>query len=232
VRHRRRTDRRPLWAFLLLVAVGAGLLLWAPWQGGPAAQEAAAGTGAAAGSTSAQAPAGAAGGAGAASPAAATGPIVPVRLAIPRIGVDTTVESRGTQRYTNPFTGKAVSGYGVPESMRTVSWWSDGPRPGSGQMAVLLGHTQVGGYGVFNDLTRLRAGDPVTLTSSDGSVLRLTVLGAPVTGLDKSTSALADALNGHPAGADIALVTCGGPFDEAARQSEDNDVVFATVVRS
>jgi sortase (surface protein transpeptidase) len=179
-----------------------------------------------------QAPAApATGGAGAAAPAAATGPIVPVRLAIPRIGVDAAVGSRGTQRYTNPFTGKAVSGYGVPESMRTVSWWSDGPRPGSGRMAVLLGHTQVGGYGVFNQLIRLRDGDPVTLTSSDGSVLRLTVLGAPVTGLDKSTSALADALNGHPAGADIALVTCGGPFDESARQSEDNDVVFARVVR-
>jgi sortase (surface protein transpeptidase) len=215
--------------------VAAGLLFWAPWRSSPA-------DGASDGVVAADpsAPSAAAGGAtapgavasGSASSAAATGAIVPTRLAIPKIAVNTAVESRGTQRYTNPFTGKAVSGYGVPKSMRTVSWWSDGPRPGSGQMAVVLGHTQVGGYGVFNRLAQLRPGDDVTFTSSDGSVLRLKVLNAPLTGLDKSTSALADALNGHPAGADVALVTCGGPFDTSAGQSEDNDVVFATVVRS
>jgi hypothetical protein len=51
-----------------------------------------------------------------------------------------------------------------------------------------------------------------------------------VTGLDKSTSALSDVLNGHPAGADVALVTCGGQFDDQAGASEDNIVVFATVL--
>ena len=143
--------------------------------------------------------------------------------------MNTSVEHRGTVQTKNAFTGQMVKAYGVPTSMRTTSWWSDGPQPGSGQMAVILGHTQVGGYGAFNKLTRLRQGDAVTLTSSHGSVLRLKVLGAPITGLDKSTSALADALNGHPAGADLALVTCGGPFDKSAGQSEDNDVVFAKV---
>ena len=125
-----------------------------------------------------------------------------------------------------------LDGYGVPESMATTSWWSDGPRPGSGRMAVVLGHEQVGGgYGVFNRLTQLHPGDDVTLTDRSGAVLHLRVLQAPVTGLDKSTSALADALNRHPAGADVALVTCGGKFDQQARQSEDNTVVFAQVVR-
>jgi hypothetical protein len=51
-----------------------------------------------------------------------------------------------------------------------------------------------------------------------------------VTGLAKSTSALAETLNRHPAGADVALVTCGGKFDPRAHQSEDNTVVFAQVV--
>ena len=236
MRHARRTDRRPLWAVLLLIAAGAGLLLWSPWRGGTVADQAAAGpatvqaaapigtTAPGGDTTGAQSPA------GGHSPAAATGPIVPKRLSIPKISLNAAVESRRTQRYTNPFTGQKVTGYGVPKSMRTVSWWSDGPRPGSGQMAVILGHTEVGGYGAFNKLTRLREGNAVTLTSTDGSVLHLQVVGAPLTGLAKSTSALADALNGHPPGADVALVTCGGLFDEAAGQSEDNDVVFATVI--
>ncbi|WP_448625727.1 hypothetical protein [Geodermatophilus sp. URMC 64] len=63
-----------------------------------------------------------------------------------------------------------------------------------------------------------------------GAVLRLRVLGEPLTGLDKATSALADALNGRPPDADVALVTCGGEFDRAAGASEENEVVFATVV--
>ena len=92
-------------------------------------------------------------------------------------------------------------------------------------MAVILGHTQVGGYGVFNRLGTLRAGEPVYLQDAAGDTLRLQVLGAPLTGLDKSTSALADALDGHPANA---FVTCGG-FDQSVGQSEENVVVFASL---
>jgi hypothetical protein len=152
------------------------------------------------------------------------GAVVPARLAVPAIGVSTTVESRGTVSYTNPFTGAEVSGYGVPTDLGKTSWWSDGPAPGSGRMAIVLGHS---GPGVFDRLTELHAGDEVTLRSADGQVLELAVLGEPVTGLDKATSALADTLNSHPADAAVALVTCGGKFDESADASEDNTVVFA-----
>jgi hypothetical protein len=220
---------------MLLMAVGVGLLLWAPWHGTssraaqevapPAATTTEVPAGTSAPTTGAPAPV-------AVSPAAATGAVVPSRLQIPAIGVDAPVEHRGTVRTENPFTHQVVSGYGVPESMRTTSWWSDGPQPGSGRMAVILGHEQVGGgYGVFNRLDQLHVGVTATLVDQHGAVLRLRVMAAPRTGLDKSTSALADALNGHPAGADVAFVTCGGRFDPQAKQSEDNTVVFASVVR-
>lgn len=161
----------------------------------------------------------------------ATGAIRPTRLSIPAIDVDTVVESRGTVRYENPFTGAQVDGYGVPESFRTTSWWSDGPLPGSGQMAVVLGHQRNDGGGVFDRLHTLRPGDEVSLRDGAGAVLRLQVLGAPVTGLDKATSALADTLNSHPPEADVAFVTCGGEFVKDAGTSRDNTVVFATVLR-
>lgn len=154
----------------------------------------------------------------------AGGALVPTRLAVPAIGVDATVETRGTVGYTNPFTGAEVAGYGVPTDLDNTSWWSDGPAPGSGRMAIVLGHS---GPGVFDRLTELHAGDEVTLRSADGELLRLTVLGEPVTGLDKATSDLSDTLNAHPADAAVALVTCGGEFDTAAEASEDNTVVFA-----
>jgi hypothetical protein len=115
--------------------------------------------------------------------------------------------------------------------MSATSWWSDGPKPGSGQMAVVLGHSQAAHGAVFDRLAQLHAGDRVRLVDASGAVMDLQVLGEPLTGLDKSTSALADALNRHPAGADLALVTCGGTFDRAKEASTDNEVVFASVVR-
>lgn len=229
----RGTERGLLGAFLVVPVAVVTVLLWAPWTqtgtsgatGSPAAEAPATPAGTAPGSP-------APGAAGAAPEVAAAGSIVPARLVIPAIGVDAAVESRGTVSYRNPFTGQQVAGYGVPKSMKTTSWWSDGPRPGSGQMAVVLGHEQVGGgAAVFNRLDQLSEGDQVTLRAEDGSTLRLAVLGSPRTGLDKATSALADTLNGHPAGADVALVTCGGEFDEDAGASEDNTVVFTSVVR-
>jgi hypothetical protein len=160
----------------------------------------------------------------------AHGAILPARLQIPTIGVDAKVEPRGTVEYENAFTSKRVAGYGVPKSMWTTSWWSDGPRPGSGKMAVILGHAQAAGGAVFDHLADLHPGDQVLLVDGSGAVQHLQVLGKPVTGLDKKTSALADTLNGHPAEADVALVTCGGEFDSKAMASEDNEVVFATIV--
>jgi hypothetical protein len=221
VRHAAKADRRPLLAFLLVILAGGAVLAWT--YGRPAADAAPAGPPSSVGA----APNGPVQAAGT---FPADGPIVPVQLSIPAIDVDAVVESRGTVRYANAFTGEPVSGFGVPESMETTSWWSDGPQPGSGQMAVVLGHQNDAGSAVFNRLLELRPGDRMTLADVDGATLTLEVLGEPLTGLDKATSALSDALNGHPAEADLALVTCGGEYDPEARASEDNTVVFASIV--
>lgn len=162
---------------------------------------------------------------------AAETPLVPAALSVPAIGVEAPVESRGTVQTTNVFTGQQVAGYGVPEDMAATSWWSDGPEPGSGQMAVVLGHDVPGdGPGVFDRLDELQPGDAVVLTDAAGTALQLQVIEAPLTGLDKASSALSDALNGHPEGADVALVTCGGEFDSSVGASDENVVVFASVV--
>ena len=230
MRHAAKADRRPLGVFLLaLLALLAGVAVRAWAYARPVADAA---PGASPGTSSAPAPTSAAPSSAqpAVEPVAADGPIVPKRISVPAIDVDTVVESRGTVSYENPFTGEQVTGYDVPESLETTSWWHDGPEPGSGQMAVVLGHAQEARPAVFNRLHELDPGDTVTLTDADGAVLTLQVLGEPMTGLDKATPALAEALNGHPAGADLALVTCGGEFDPDAGASKDNTVVFADVV--
>jgi hypothetical protein len=52
--------------------------------------------------------------------------------------VDAPVESPGTVRHENPFTGDMVDGDGVPEALHSTSWWSDGPQSGSGEMAAVI----------------------------------------------------------------------------------------------
>jgi len=215
VRFPPRTDQlRVAGAFLVVLAAGLALLFVVAARPDPGPQPIAAGARPAAGAAQA-------------TEAAAVGALVPVQLTIPAIRVDAPVEARGTVRYKNPFTGAMVDGYGVPKSMHKTAWWSDGPKPGSGGMAVILGHQGAAGGAVFDGLHRLRPGDEVDLRDNGGAVLRLQVLGAPVTGLDKATSALADTLTGHPAGAVLALVTCGGKFDADVGASKDNTVVFA-----
>jgi hypothetical protein len=224
VRSGTRTDLlRAAGAFLVVLAAGLALLLVVAARpaADPGPSQGAAGRPVVAPGAAAAAPQG--GG------APAAGAVVPTRLSIPAIDVDAPVEARGTTSYENPFTGETVDGYDVPDSMHTTSWWSDGPQPGSGQMAVVLGHQGAAGGAVFDRLHQLSAGDEVLLSDSSGAVLRLAVLGSPVTGLDKATSDLADALNGHPDGAAVAFVTCGGEFDGAAGTSEENTVVFAAL---
>jgi sortase (surface protein transpeptidase) len=93
-------------------------------------------------------------------------------------------------------------------------------------MAVVLGHTQINGYGVFNHLSRLRPGAAVTVTGAQRA-LRFTVV-AVRSGISKTDPyALRTALSRHPADAALALITCSGTFDTSYDQSTQNTVVFA-----
>jgi hypothetical protein len=65
---------------------------------------------------------------------------------------------------------------------------------------------------------------PAAGTPADGPVVPGRIA---VPAIGEATSALAATLHGHPADADLALVACGGEYDEAAGASEDDTVVFA-----
>ncbi len=164
---------------------------------------------------------------GAAAPA--TTPIVPTHLFIPRINVNTTVGAKATQHTRDPFLHRDVATFGVPDDMYSTTWWSSGPQPGSTGMAVVLGHTQVGGYGVFNRLGSLHPGDVVDLTSA-GRTLRFAVISVRA-GIPKTQAgALQRTLQRHPPAAGLALLTCSGLFDQQLSQSIENTVAFAELI--
>jgi Sortase domain len=156
-------------------------------------------------------------------------PIVPSHLYVPAIGVNTTVIPKPTEMDNDPFLNKTVPSFGVPDDMFTTTWWSSGPRPGSRGLAVMLGHTQIGGYGVFNKLANLKPGEAIGVTRNN-TTLRFSVL-AVHTGISKrDPTALQTLLANHPPQARLALLTCSGNFNQGFRESAENTVVFAKLV--
>ncbi len=161
--------------------------------------------------------------------AAVVRPIVPSHLYVPAIGVNTSVTPKPTEMDNDPFLNKTVPSFGVPDDMYTTTWWSSGPRPGSRGLAVMLGHTQIGGYGVFNKLANLKPGDAIGVTRNN-TTLRFSVLSVH-TGISKrDPRALQTLLANHPALARLALLTCSGTFNQGFHESAENTVVFAKLV--
>ncbi|WP_341268247.1 class F sortase [Gordonia malaquae] len=129
----------------------------------------------------------------------------------------------------NPFVGRNVRSFGVPDDMTSVARWSDGPAFSETGMAVVLGHTQIGGPAVFNNLGSLPIGSEVEIVDR-GTSFRYRVSGHALRVPKTNPMALAHVLDKARIRADLALITCDGPFDSTARASEDNTIVFGEVI--
>ncbi len=165
-------------------------------------------------------------------PAPVVKPIIPTQVFIPKLGVNTTVTPGPTKFAWDEFLGKQVPSFSVPpdtaKGMLTTTWWSSGPRPGAPGLAIILGHTQIGGPGVFNDLARLQTGD-VAGVSNGTIVLKFQVIGSPMTGIPKTdATALQRVLIHAPPASRLAFITCSGHFN--GHESVENTVVFMRLV--
>jgi LPXTG-site transpeptidase (sortase) family protein len=141
----------------------------------------------------------------------------PLRIVIPRIGVDA------------PITTKGLSADGVmepPDGPEDVAWYGFTAPPGSGSNAVFSAHVDYHGYGpaVFADLKTLKKGDLVEVHTADGAVYRYEVtlsLSYPA-----ETAPFEDIV-GPTSREVITLITCAGTFDQAARRYSHRLVVRA-----
>ncbi|WP_131103222.1 class F sortase [Ornithinimicrobium sufpigmenti] len=118
----------------------------------------------------------------------------------------------------------------IPESGFDVGWYRYGAAPGQDEgSAVLASHvdTLAEGKGVLARLTDLRAGDLVSVTLEDGSVLDYRVTGrrtVPKAELDVGT------LFDRSGPEQLRLVTCGGPWQPQRSSYRDNVIVTAEPV--
>ncbi|MET8982954.1 class F sortase [Streptomyces sp. NPDC004539] len=160
-------------------------------------------------------------GSGGASAAGGRSGVVPVRLRVPSIGVDTPLLSLGLGK------DGAVEVPPVAPHDR-AGWYRYSPVPGATGPAVILGHVTVGEYGdgVFKRLTELRRGDEVVARLTDGRepVFRVTSVRTVAKSAFPTQEVYGDTVR-----PELRLITCGG-----ARTGEgyaDNVIVFAELKR-
>jgi sortase (surface protein transpeptidase) len=142
----------------------------------------------------------------------------PVRLTIPEIGVDTNLMELGLL---------ADGSLQVPPSRFPAGWYIGGPTPGELGPAVIAGHIDHDGPGVFFYLHKLKPGELVMITRADGTKLTFRISRVAQYPKDKfPTAAVYGNLN-HPG---LRLITCGGSFNSQTGHYRDNTVVFADLI--
>ncbi|MEU8580034.1 class F sortase [Streptomyces sp. L500] len=150
-------------------------------------------------------------------PLPGAGPLV---LAIKAVGLKAPIEGHGL----DPRGGVEPPPYERPNA---VSWYQDGPAPGSTGTAVLVGHvdTQTS-PAVFYELSSLKRGAKINVTRVDGSTAEFTVDDITVVDKDHWDD---DKVYGprDTNRAELRLITCGGEYDRAQHEYTANLVVSA-----
>jgi hypothetical protein len=161
------------------------------------------------------------------SPSAAVAPVVeaaylsrsvPIRVQVSAIGVDSPLMDLGL---------KVDGTMEVPPSGFPAGWYTGMPTPGERGPAVIVGHVDWKGPGVFYDLHRVKPGDQVIVTRKDGTrpVFRVTrVEQFPKNRFPTKT------VYGDIDHAGLRLITCGGSFNRQSGHYEANIVAFADLV--
>ncbi len=144
----------------------------------------------------------------------------PVRLKIPSIGVDTALMTLGLM---------ANGTLEVPPDGSIAGWFTGAPAPGSVGPAVIAGHIDWNGPGVFYKLRAVAVGDTITVLRADGIAAVFKVIKV---GQYAKNAFPTDEVYGPVNFAALRVITCGGSFDHATGHYVDNTVVFAKLVSS
>ncbi|WP_030676531.1 class F sortase [Streptomyces sp. NRRL B-1347] len=153
--------------------------------------------------------------------AARSGPAAPVHVAIPSIGVRSSLMRLGL----NPDRTVEVP---PAEKGMTAGWYTGGAVPGRRGAAVIIGHNDTRfGRAVFHDLKKVRVGADVAVRDARGRTVHFRVT-ATETASKKAFPT--DKVYGATNSRDLRLITCDGAYD-AQGHPVDNLIVYATANR-
>jgi LPXTG-site transpeptidase (sortase) family protein len=141
---------------------------------------------------------------------------VPVRLKIPKIGVDAVVEDVGLT---------PDGSMGVPERLTDVAWYKLGPRPGQQGSAVIDGHRSSKQWmpGVFDNLHDLHPGDYLYVEDDRGATITFRVRESRIYDPDAN----AGDVFSQSDGVHLNLITCDGAWNETQKSFSKRLVIFA-----
>jgi sortase (surface protein transpeptidase) len=145
-------------------------------------------------------------------------PSTPVQIAIPAIGVSAPVMRLGRN---------SDGTVEVPplDNHNLAGWYDGSVTPGAQGSSIVLGHVDdYSGPSVFFNIKTLQRGDTIDIVRADNSTAVFAVDG--VQKVVKAQFPTND-IYGNVPYPSLRLVTCGGPFDAASGQYEDNIVVYA-----
>lgn len=145
--------------------------------------------------------------------------IIPATIEIPAINVKTTVEQVGTLK-----DGRMD----VPKNPDNVGWYEPGTLPGAPGNAVLAGHVDdLTSPAVFYDLHKLKNGDKIIVTDTDGQTLTFEVY-------DQKTFPRLDApiedIFGFSFASTLNLITCSGDYDPETTERAERTVIYTKLV--
>jgi sortase (surface protein transpeptidase) len=115
----------------------------------------------------------------------------------------------------------------VPAGGFPAGWYNGGPTPGELGPAIIAGHVDMKGPGVFARLHLLKAGDQVTVTRTDGSKPVFRVTQVSLFAKDAFPTQLVYGNVNRPV---LRLITCGGSFNSRTGHYEDNIIAFAELL--
>ncbi|MDE3075422.1 MAG: class F sortase [Chloroflexota bacterium] len=145
-------------------------------------------------------------------------PPTPMRLLIPAIGVDASVEELGLT---------AAGTIDTPRRWEEVSWYSGSALPGKAGVSIISGHVDSHiGAAVFYKLHQLKPGNHITV-SGGGRTVAFEVVSLrsyPENSLPRDELLSTD---GPPR---LALLTCSGDFNRLTQRYDDRLVVMSKAV--
>ncbi|MEU0184983.1 class F sortase [Streptomyces sp. NPDC006207] len=126
-----------------------------------------------------------------------------------------------------PVAARADGALDLPEDLHTGGWWALGAPLGAATGTVLIaGHvdSREDGLGTFAALYDIPVGGPITVTGADAKVRLYRVTARRTYQQERLPRDLFTRAGPHR----LALITCAGPYDRAARRYERNLVLYAT----
>ncbi len=147
-----------------------------------------------------------------------TRPAPPVWISLPALGVSAAP--------VDPVGLDPDGAVDLPDDVRRVGWYRQGPRPGEAGNAFFTSHvdSRTQGPGVLFDLSRSQPGDPVLVTHADGTTSTWQIVARERIVKGSYPMQRVFRFDGEPG---LVIDTCGGRFDPDTGSYENIDIVYA-----